>query len=180
MLCTLQGYSTASNDERASSASENIRGARLKLSRLILATVAITIVLSSFLAAAYTFHFFGLGLTNCSTRPVSQPNMAIFTVVMANEGLNVGFNGSRYNGTPWPVVNVTLGQSVIIHVVNNDTTQSHGFAITHYFDSGVTLRPGECYDVKFTANQAGSFNVFCNIFCTIHVYMQNGRLNVNP
>lgn len=80
-------------------------------------------------------------------------------------------------------MNLTLGQSVIIHVINNDT-EAHGFLIVRYFESGINgvsgLAPGSCYDVKFTANVQGSFAVECNIFCTIHQYMLYGQLNVNP
>jgi heme/copper-type cytochrome/quinol oxidase subunit 2 len=100
---------------------------------------------------------------------------------MANAGVNVGFNGSKHHPAPWPVMNVTLGQNVIIHVVNNDTVEAHGFQVIHYFDTGILggLAPGKCYDVKFTANQEGSFLVQCNIGCSIHNFMQNGKLNVN-
>ena len=130
--------------------------------------------------AAYTFHFFGLGTTNCWVRPANIPaSSTYFVVVMANEGMNVGFNGSKFQSGSWPIMNVTLGRTVTIHVINNDTVQSHGFAIQHYF-TGFSLGPGTCSDVTFTANQSGSFLVYCNISCTIHLFMQNGRLNVNP
>ena len=181
MRCTLQDSSTARNNEPVPPESKGTRGRHLRPSRQVLAIVTIAVIVTCFVVAAYTFHFFGQGQTNCWARPASQPNTAIFTVVMANEGLNVGYNGSKYHPIPWPVMNVSLGQNVIIHVINNDTTNpAHGFAITNYFDSGVSLRSGECHDVRFTANQPGSFTVFCNIYCTIHLIMQNGRLNVNP
>jgi heme/copper-type cytochrome/quinol oxidase subunit 2 len=154
--------------------------AMLRLSRRLLAALAVLVVAVGLISTAYALHLFGLNTPNCWVRPSGPTNAAIFTVVMANEGFNVGFNSSKYHASPWPVMNVSLGQNVVIHVVNNDTSQAHGLAITHYFDSGLTLSPGECSDVKFVANQPGSFNVFCNIFCTIHIFMQNGRLNVNP
>jgi len=149
--------------------------------RVSLATATLVLVVAAFFVAAYAFHLFGSQPQNCWTRPASAPNTAIFTIVMANEGVNVGFNGSKYHSPPWPVVNVTLGQNVIIHVVNNDTVQAHGFQIIHYFDSGILggLAPGKCYDVKFTANKLGSFLVQCDISCSIHILMQSGRLNVN-
>jgi heme/copper-type cytochrome/quinol oxidase subunit 2 len=77
-------------------------------------------------------------------------------------------------------MNVTLGQNVWIHVVSNDTIQSHGFAIVTYFNRGLTLGPGACNDVTFTANQLGSFRVYCYVVCTVHPSMQNGEVNVNP
>ncbi len=145
----------------------------------MLATLAAVIIVVGFVSTAYAFHLIGPSGPNCSIRPSGPANAAIFTVIMANEGFNVGFNGSKYHPNPWPVMNVSLGENVVVHIVNNDTSQAHGFAIAHYFDSGLTLSPGECSDVRFVANQPGSFNVFCDIFCTIHIFMQNGRLNVS-
>ena len=146
-----------------------------------MAGATIVIVGAAFFVAAYGFHFFGSQVPDCWTRPQDPPNTAVFSVVMANEGAKVGFNGSAYHSSPWPVMNVTLGQNVILHVINNDTVQAHGFQVIHYFDSGILggLAPGKCYDVKFTANLAGSFAVQCNIGCSIHILMQSGRLNVN-
>jgi len=142
------------------------------------------IAVTGFLIAAYASHFFGVQ-TNCWIRPANAPNTAIFTVVMADEGLNVGYNASKAHGAsasnPWPVMNVSLDQNVIIHIINNDT-QAHGFQVTHYFDQGLGgLAPGKCYDVRFTANALGSFIVRCDITCSIHFpYMQYGQLNVSP
>jgi FtsP/CotA-like multicopper oxidase with cupredoxin domain len=153
---------------------------RTKLLRRVLVIVLIVVALTGFFSAAYTFHFFGLGTTNCWARPANLPaSSTYFVVVMANKGMNVGFNGSKFQSGPWPIMNVTLGRNVTIHVINNDTVQSHGFAIQSYF-TGFALGPGTCRDVTFTANQLGSFTVYCNISCTIHIFMQNARLNVNP
>ncbi len=153
----------------------------LRPSRQMLAIIALVVVVAGFLTAAYTFHLF-TPATNCWARPTGPAGTAIFTVVMANEGQNVGYNGSLNHNPPWPVMNVTLGQNIIIHVINNDT-QVHGFQITHYFDAGINgvsgLAPGSCYNVDFTANVLGSFKVQCNIFCTIHYAMLSGQLNVN-
>jgi heme/copper-type cytochrome/quinol oxidase subunit 2 len=153
---------------------------RTRLLRLVLVIMLVVVAITGFFTAAYTFHFFGPGKTNCWVRPTNLPaSSTYFVVVMANEGMNVGFNGSKFQSGSWPIMNVTLGRSVTIHVINNDTVQSHGFAIQSYF-SGFSLGPGNCSDVKFTADQPGSFLVYCNISCSIHVFMQNGRLNVNP
>ena len=156
----------------------------LRSRRNPLATIAVVITLTGLFTAAYALHLFGGQTTDCWRRPASTPNTAIFTVVMANEGVNVGFNGSKYEAVPWPVMNVTLGQNVIIHVINNDSVEPHGFQVIHYFDQGINglsgLAPGQCYDVRFTANVLGSFTVQCNIFCTIHQVMLKGQLNVEP
>ena len=147
----------------------------------LLAILSIGIGITGFLAASYAFHLFESPV-DCWLRPEAPSGTAVFTVVMADEGFNIGFNGSLRHSGPWPVMNVTLGQNVIIHVINNDSAEAHGFQITHYFDQGIGesgLAPGKCYDVRFVANQAGSFQAFCNIFCTIHRAMQNGRLNIS-
>jgi heme/copper-type cytochrome/quinol oxidase subunit 2 len=153
---------------------------RTRLLRLVLVIMLVVVAITGFFTAAYTFHFFGPGKSNCWVRPTHPPaGSTYFVVVMSNEGMNVGFNGSKFQSGSWPMMNVTLGRTVTIHVINNDTVQSHGFAIQRYF-SGFSLGPGTCSDVTFTPDQSGSFLVYCNISCSIHVFMQSGRLNVNP
>ncbi len=132
--------------------------------------IAIAIAVIVVIVAGTTFAVFALHLFNLSNPPSEQH----FTIIITNQG----FNGSRTHNDPWPVMNIKKGDSVTFHIQNNDTTEPHGFAITHYLDSGVKVGPGQSDDVSFTANQAGTFLVYCNIFCTIHVYMQNGQLNV--
>jgi heme/copper-type cytochrome/quinol oxidase subunit 2 len=94
----------------------------------------------------------------------------------------VGYNDSIGHGAPtksWPIITVKKGASVTIVVCNIDR-QAHGFQITHYFDSSIeTVEPGHVITVQFVAAQAGTFEIYCSIFCTIHIYMQNGQLIVN-
>jgi FtsP/CotA-like multicopper oxidase with cupredoxin domain len=87
-----------------------------------------------------------------------------------------GFNDSIHRGTP--TIEVQRGDTVNILVCNLDPVQSHGFAIDHYFATGVTLRPGEAYKVSFVTRDSGSFTIYCNVFCTVHTFMK-GRLVVN-
>jgi heme/copper-type cytochrome/quinol oxidase subunit 2 len=109
--------------------------------------------------------------TNCSSSPSVH-----FTVLITKDG----FNSTSLSLAPSPIMNVCRGQTVTILVKNNDSTQQpHGFAIDHYLNSGVAIRPGESYSLTFVAAEKGTFRVYCNIFCTIHPYMQNGELNVN-
>ncbi len=42
----------------------------------------------------------------------------------------------------------------------------------------MTIVPGQVYRVSFMADQAGSFDIYCEVYCSIHVYMQSGLLNV--
>jgi FtsP/CotA-like multicopper oxidase with cupredoxin domain len=92
-----------------------------------------------------------------------------------------GFNDSIEHGAPttsWPVITVKQGTTVDITVCNADH-QAHGFQITHYFDSNIeTVDPGQVVHVKFVANSVGTFDIYCSIFCSIHIYMQNGQLQV--
>ncbi len=92
-----------------------------------------------------------------------------------------GMNGSYYKplGTQWPVIRVHQGDTVIITVINNDSREVHRFAIVHYDDRGFSLAPGQQHIVSFVANEVGSFRIYCNVFCAIHPYMQNGELIVS-
>jgi FtsP/CotA-like multicopper oxidase with cupredoxin domain len=93
-----------------------------------------------------------------------------------------GFNNSIGHGAPanpWPVIRVHQGDVVRIIVCNKDTTQPHGFAIGTYFPRGVTIMVGQAYSIVFTANVPGTFVMYCNIFCTVHVFMVS-RLIIQP
>jgi heme/copper-type cytochrome/quinol oxidase subunit 2 len=86
-----------------------------------------------------------------------------------------GFNGSISHGapaSPWPIIRVDAGKIVKLIVCNLDTTQPHGFAIDHYLPAGVPIRSGEAYKISFVADDSGDFVIYCNIFCTIHVFMR--------
>src|SRR6266567_6084065 len=180
MQPTLPLNSETNNDAETAPGSWKTSFHRARRSRLVLSILVIVIVLTGFFTAAYTFHLFGLGMVSCASHPTNAPNSAFFVVVMADEGMNIGFNGSKFHSGFWPIMNVTVGTNVIIHVVNNDTVEPHGFAITTYFNKGLILRPGECSDVMFNASHLGSFRVYCFIECSIHVLMQSGEVNVNP
>ena len=118
------------------------------------------------------------GIANSS----STSSTVSFTIVDSDPGSNYeGMNGSAYHITaPWPVIQVHEGQNVVIRVYNCASSESHGFAITHYFNSGTAVRPGQEFTFTFTATQAGTFRIYCNIFCAIHPLMQNGELIVTP
>jgi FtsP/CotA-like multicopper oxidase with cupredoxin domain len=92
-----------------------------------------------------------------------------------------GFNNSISHGAPmnpWPVIRVERGQVVRLLVCNQDTTQPHGFAIANYLEPGVVMAPGDAYRIVFTATLEGTFRIYCDVFCTVHVFMV-GRLIVS-
>jgi hypothetical protein len=95
---------------------------------------------------------------------------------------NTGYNDSIGHGAPekdWPIITVSQGQNITIVVCNIDV-QPHGFQIANYWAPPplVTIVPGQVYKVNFIADKVGSFQIYCDIFCTIHPFMQSGLLNV--
>ena len=133
---------------------------------LVLSVVAIGALIAAAVFLALNPSANGAGST--------AKSQVTFTLVASR----TGYNGSVNMGSPWPLMTVRQGQTVTIQVKNDDPVEPHGFTVTHYLDSGVTLRPGETYTLTFLADQKGTFRANCNIFCTIHVYMQNGQLAV--
>lgn len=115
-------------------------------------------------------------------------NHAYFLIVEADPSSPyAGMNGSWIeflkNATAsWPIINVKVGQVVSFHVINCASSEIHGFQITHYDDISknlISIQPGYSYDVTFTATEAGTFRIYCGIFCNIHPGMQNGELVVS-
>jgi hypothetical protein len=93
---------------------------------------------------------------------------------------NNGLNDSIHRASPGdPAITLSFQKGVTINIVicNLDTVQAHGFAVSHYFDRGVTLRPGDAYRVSFVARDAGNFTIYCNVFCTVHPFML-GKLTI--
>lgn len=95
-----------------------------------------------------------------------------------------GINGSYYVPATqkWPVMHVQQGQVVSIRVLNCASNEPHGFQVSFYDPESKSLnaiQPGGSYDVTFTATTAGTFRVYCSIFCSIHPLMQNGELVVS-
>ena len=90
-----------------------------------------------------------------------------------------GFNGSKDRAGSWPVMTVNKCDFVKITIVNNDV-QAHGFAIDYYAVKGAEVQGQQQYLFPvFQAIKPGQFTVRCNIFCTVHTFMQNGLLIVS-
>lgn len=102
-----------------------------------------------------------------------------FLIVMSEYGYNDSVLEGAGPTKAWPVVTVARGTTVNITVCNVDRTQSHGFQISYYFDSSVeAVSPGQVLRVSFVATKPGTFQIYCAIFCTIHLFMQYGQLRV--
>jgi hypothetical protein len=96
-----------------------------------------------------------------------------FTIIVDS----TGYNGSLYKTGSWPVVTVQRCDNVVFNVINN-ATESHGFAVAYYSNSGLELVGGAHQILRFQATRAGQFQVYCTINCSIHRQMQNGLLRV--
>jgi hypothetical protein len=142
--------------------------------RMVMAMVLVAIVATGVVLTASALGVFKR--LSCALNPSISTGQVHFTIVMSGQGFN---DSMTHYPVPWPILNVAACQTVSIHVVNQDTRDAHGFAITHYFTSGVILSPGQTHDVVFTASQTGTFLVYCTIICPIHVYMLDGKLNVS-
>ncbi|MCL5069246.1 MAG: hypothetical protein M1368_12975 [Thaumarchaeota archaeon] len=132
------------------------------------------------------------GVKDVSGFAKSNPNAtkAGFLIVESDSAPFEGMNGSYFHTFPpnagynstlpnWPVIQAWQNQTVTITIMNCASSEPHGFAIGNYFNAGVTLSTGETYTLTFEAGQKGKFSMYCNVFCSIHPYMQNGLLIVS-
>ncbi len=150
-----------------------------KNQRYIVFGIVIVLVAGVTVTTAYSLHLFdttGRSGPPCPSSPASYSSSSNYTIIITNQG----FNASKTYAQPCPVLNVRRGQTVTIHLENIDPVETHGFAITHYLDNqgAVQLGPGQTKDIVFSATQTGSFLIYCIVPCSIHPYMQDGRLNV--
>jgi len=148
----------------------------LKLDRRAkVAVIAAVVIAAAVLAAAYASEQGkGSSLPTGCTKPPGG-----FLVIASNRGYNDSIgHGAPYNS--WPIITVKQGSTVNITVCNTDV-QSHGFQVAHYFDRNIeSIAPGQVIHISFVASVNGTFQIYCSIFCTIHVFMQNGELIVTP
>lgn len=149
--------------------------------RLLFLAIAVAVIGASGILAVTLP---GLNNVSTSTSALTLPSGCVkpaggFLIIASQ----LGFNDSVNHGVPednWPVMNVRLGQNVTIVVCNADPSQAHGFQIDHYYVAQlVSIASGDVLRVSFVASQAGSFRVYCQIFCTIHWAMQSGQLIVS-
>jgi heme/copper-type cytochrome/quinol oxidase subunit 2 len=103
-----------------------------------------------------------------------------FLIVMSEYGYNDSVLEGAGPTKAWPVISVAQGQTVNITVCNVDKIQSHGFQISNYFDSKIeAVGPDQVLHVQFVASKTGTFQIYCAIFCTIHLFMEYGQLRVS-
>ncbi len=129
------------------------------------------------------------GFRSSETAEASLPSIVLpagctepaggFLIVMSQYGYNDSILEGAGPSKAWPVITVTQGTVVNVTVCNADNTQAHGFQIATYYDSKVVaVAPGQVLQLSFVANEAGTFRIFCDIWCGIHAFMQYGELRV--
>jgi len=144
--------------------------------------LTVMVVIAAIGVGSVTAFWYAGFLSSQASQSSSSVQVVHFTIIESDPPDPLaGMNGSYYKplGTQWPIIRVHLGDTVIITVINNDSREIHGFAIVHYDDKGFSTAPGQQHTITFLANEAGTFRVYCNVFCAIHPYMQNGELIVS-
>jgi len=155
-------------------------GSRGEESRMRMFRIVAVIAVIAIVGAGSVIVFSYAGSLRPSSSSSSQ--VVYFTIIESDPPDPLaGMNGSYYKPltTQWPIIRVHQGDTVIITVINNDSREVHGFAIVHYDDKGFSTAPGQRHTISFVANEVGSFRMYCNVFCAIHPYMQNGELIVS-
>lgn len=138
---------------------------------LIISLLAIAIAIGGLVSTIVMVQ--GANANHNTTCGHGNVQVRAFTIIADTNG----FNNSRLTTGAWPVLTVHRCDKVVITVVNRDA-QAHGLAITGYAPSGVIAPPQTIQTLTFLANQRGQFRIYCNIFCTVHVFMQSGLLLV--
>jgi hypothetical protein len=149
---------------------------------VVLVLLAVAIIGAGTVTSLYVLSL-GRGSSTASTLPPGCTKPAGGFLLVAS---HLGWNDSVLMGagvTPgvvWPKMTVTQGQTVTVTVCNTDV-QAHSFQVAHYEQGAAnTLVPGQVKTFQFVATDAGTFQVYCEIECSIHIYMQAGQLVVTP
>jgi FtsP/CotA-like multicopper oxidase with cupredoxin domain len=151
-------------------------GGATRVTRRTLAILVLTfIALGAVISVTYLVDF---GRNNGGALPAGCAKPAGGFLIVASK---TGYNDSVSHGAPanpWPVITVHQGQKVTIVVCNIDV-QAHGFQVSHYFDNSIeTVAPGQVITIPISADQTGTFVIYCDILCSIHTFMQSGMLTV--
>jgi heme/copper-type cytochrome/quinol oxidase subunit 2 len=149
--------------------------------RMAWTIAAIILIALISIGSMIAFSYYGI-LAGKSSQPSPSGQVLHFTIIESDPPDPLaGMNGSYYKplNTQWPIIRVHMGDTVILTVINNNSREIHGFAIVYYDNRGFSLAPGERHTITFVADEVGNFRMYCNVFCAIHPYMQNGALIVS-
>src|SRR5713101_2210972 len=108
--------------------------------------IAIALLGAAIATSVTAFLVIGLPIAfPCATTPGSARS---FTLIA---DLN-GFNGSKNQPAPWPMMNAGRCDEVTIRFVNQDN-QTHGLAVEFYANSGLTPQGGQTQTLSFRATK---------------------------
>jgi len=150
--------------------------------RMIWVVAAIVLIATICVGSMIAFSYGGI-LPGQTLQPSPTGQVLHFTIIESDPPDPLaGMNGSYYKPltVQWPIIRVHMGDTVILTVINNNSREIHGFAIVYYDNRGFSLAPGQRHTITFVTDEVGSFRMYCNVFCAIHPYMQNGELIVTP
>jgi len=124
-----------------------------------------------------------VGLLACGacrwTAGASHPSTAAppaLSGVVEHGVRTIHVTAQRYRYVPDPLV-VKAGEKVRLLATSADV--HHGLAIDA-FKVNLTLTPGATQAVEFVASQAGTFEMYCTVYCGLgHPHMK-GKLIVEP
>jgi hypothetical protein len=139
-----------------------------------LLTVGLTIGLAA--SAYFSAQTTGSGASALPSGCVRPPGG--FLIIASS----LGYNDSIEHGAPtksWPILDVSEGMDVNITVCNT-YLETVGLQVAHYFaDKTEAIKPGDVVHIGFLANQTGTFEIYCDVFNPLHIYLQGGELNVS-
>jgi len=145
--------------------------------RVMVVFFAAILVLGLVVLVVYVSNSGGLGNAG-TTLPADCAKPAGGFLIVAS---SLGYNDSMVHGAPaqsWPIMNIQEGSNVTITICNT-YAQTVGFQVIHYLqDKSESVAPGHALTVSFVADEKGTFSIYCEIFCSIHIYLQGGELKV--
>src|SRR5438552_15556984 len=83
-----------------------------------------------------------------------------------------GYNGSKYQTGPWPMVTAQRCDTVVVTVVNY-ATQPHWFAVASCLHLWGASVGGPQQTLQFQGRRIGHSRVYCTINCSVAVLMHN-------
>ena len=148
--------------------------------------VVIIIVALVGVAATASLYALTLGKTSSSSNNGYPPGCSRppngYLVIASN----LGWNDSELKGAGvtagvvWPKITVAQGSTVDITVCNIDV-QTHSFNVATYLSSQPNyVAPQQVLRFSFVASHTGTFQIYCLVPCSIHIYMLSGEIVVTP
>src|SRR2546425_9199430 len=123
-------------------------------------------------ASSVATYFFVIYIPSTAITPcVTAGHTHCFTIVASSKGYNYSAN------QPLPIMTVQKGDTVVLRLINNDSSQSHGLAVQSYTLNGIVALRGETKSISFQATTTGKFQIYDPIITTVK-FLEKGELDV--